>query len=305
MDDFQFVPGWECNPAEVAAIAKIQPIGSFEDTAAGQQTDPLPDLVNLHDAAVKVLGSFLPIRNQGSAGTCVSFGTTRAVELTMLVAIARGGAFSFPQQGIATEPTYGGSRIEVGKGRLGRGDGSIGAWAAEFVKQWGVAARQLYPAFNIDLSAYSIDISRKWGLAGVPDGFEPTLKQHPVAGIAQVKTLDGAMRALAAGHAIAESSKRLLNRNRDSDGTIGTYRGGGHCMAVVGYKKINGRYKFQIDNSWGSYHGGGLDPNFSCPAGGLIDQADFENMIDQGDTWTFSDVVGFPGRDYIDWGSIG
>lgn len=305
MDDFQFIPGWENRPEEVQAIAELQPIGSFEDTASGQQSDPLPDFVSLHDAAVKVLGKTLPIRNQGSAGTCVSFGTTRAVELTMLVAIARNGAFSFPANGIATEPVYGGSRIEVGKGRLGRGDGSIGAWAAEFVKGWGVCARQIYPAYNIDLSTYSIDTSRKWGSAGIPDAFEPTLKQHPVAGIAKVTTVDGALRALAAGHGIAESSSRLLNRSRDTNGTIGTYRGGGHCMACVGYKKINGRFKFQIDNSWGEYHTGGLDPQFPYPGGGLIDQDDFQAMLDQGDTWTFSDVVGFPARDYIDWGSIG
>jgi hypothetical protein len=305
MDDFHFVPGWENRPEDVAEIAGLQPFGSFEDSPAGQQTDPLPDLISLHDAAVKVIGHFLPVRSQGSAGTCVSFGTVRAVELTMLVAIARNGAFSFPANGIATEPVYGGSRIEIGKGRLGRGDGSIGAWAAEFVKRWGIAPRQAFPAFGFDLSEYSIDISRNWGRNGVPDGFEPTLKQHPVGGIAKITSIEGALRALASGHGIAESSNRLLNRNRNSDGTIGTYRGGGHCMAIVGAKKKNGVWWFQDDNSWGNYHGGGLDPAFPCPAGGMIHQDDFANIIDQGDTWAFSDVVGFPQRDYLDWGAIG
>lgn len=305
MDDFHFVPGWEFRPDEVAEIVGLQPVGIFEDTAAGQQSDPLPDKVSLHDAAVSVLGHFLPVRNQGSIGTCVPFACTRAVELTMLVAIARGGRFTFPANGLATEPTYGGSRIEVGKGRLGRGDGSIGAWAAEFVKTWGVAPRQVFPAFNIDLSEYSIDLSRAWGRSGVPDSFEPTLKQHPVQGIAKVTTLDGALRALAAGHAIMECSNRLLNRNRNADGTIGTYRGGGHAQTTVGFKKINGRWKFQIDGSWGSYHTGGLDPDFPCPAGGLVDQDDYEAMLDQGDSFAFSDVVAFPARDYDDWGGIG
>lgn len=295
-----FVSGWEPLPDEVEAIASLQPVGSFEDSEAFAATDPLPDYVNHDDAAVKALGHILPTRNQGNAGTCVSFGTTAAVEYTMLVAIARNKPFLFVDT--ATEPVYGGSRVEVGKGRLGRGDGSIGAWAAQFVKQWGICARQNYPAVGIDLSTYSIQISRDWGNRGVPDAFEPILKQHPVAAITQVKSTEALKRALANGYGVAESSGYLLRSKRNAQGIIEAYRGGGHCMCISGYIVIGGSTYFHIRNSWGDQaHTGPTHDKFPTKAGGLVHQAQVQAMLDAGDTWALSDVAGFPARNLVDW----
>ena len=128
----QDFPGWIDDPKAVAAIAELQPIASFGDTEAGQDSSAFPDHVFLWDAARKITGNLLPPRNQGNIGTCVSFGTARAVEYTMLAEIAAGEAEQF--RTVATEPIYGGSRVEVGKGKLGRGDGSVGAWAAQWAK---------------------------------------------------------------------------------------------------------------------------------------------------------------------------
>jgi hypothetical protein len=295
-----FVPGWESRPDQVEAIAALQPIGAFEDSAAFDASGPLPDFVSLDDAVLKISGKILPTRNQGNAGTCVSFGTIGAVEYTMAVAIARGKPFIWHD--LATEPVYGGSRVEVGKGRLGRGDGSIGAWAAEFVKGWGVAARQDYPALKIDLSQYSIPISRQWGNAGVPDNFEPILKQHPVQGIAKILTTEGLKTALANGYGVAESSGYLLRSSRNGDGTIDAYRGGGHCMCVSGYITIGGVDWFHIRNSWGdAAHTGPTHPKFPTKSGGLIHQSKMRAMLDGGDTWAFSDALGFPARNLVDW----
>ena len=46
-------PGWIDDPKAVAAIAALQPIASFGDTPAGQDSSPLPDHVFLWDAARK------------------------------------------------------------------------------------------------------------------------------------------------------------------------------------------------------------------------------------------------------------
>lgn len=295
-----FVTGWEPRPEEVAAIAALQPIGAFENSAAAESSDPLPDFVNLDDAVLAISGSRLPTRNQGNAGTCVSFGTIAAVELTMAVAISRQKHFEFLP--LATEPVYGGSRIEVGKGRLGRGDGSVGAWAAQFVKQWGVAARRDYPGLNINLSNYSIPLSRDWGSKGVPDAFEPVLKQHPIEGIAQITTIAGLKRALANGYGVAECSGLLLGTQRDSEGKITASRGGGHCMCVDGYIVIDAVTWFHIRNSWGDLaHKGPTHPKFPSKSGGLIHQSKMQSMLDGNDTWAFSDAVGFPARDLVSW----
>jgi hypothetical protein len=295
-----FIPGWEDLPDEVAGVASLQPIGAFEDSPAAGAGDPLPEFASLDEAILAVTGSILPTRNQGNAGTCVSFGTVAAIEYTMAVAIRRGKPFAW--HAIATEPIYGGSRVEVGKGRLGRGDGSVGAWAAEFSRRWGVACRQNYPGVSIDLSQYSIPLSRQWGISGVPDSFEPILKQHPVQGIAQINTLDGLKRALANGYGVAESSGYLLRSTRSANGIIDAYRGGGHCMAVTGYIKIGKVDYFYIRNSWGdSAHTGPTHPKFPSKSGGLIHQSQMQSMLDGGDTWAFSDAIGFPARDICDW----
>lgn len=297
-----FVPGWDHRPDEVEAIRSIQPIGDFADTDAGQNDAPIPDYINLDDAAIKVTGKILPTRNQGNAGTCVSFGTTRAVEYTLLAAIAAGANCEFPELGIATEPTYGGSRVEVGKGRLGRGDGSIGAWAAQFVKDWGICPRQKYPDFNIDLSQYSIAISRNWGINGVPDKFEPTLRQHPIRAIAMAKTLADIDRALAQGHGIAESSSYLLRSTRDSNGIAAMYRGGGHCQGITGRIVIDGVAYYYISNSWGDgAMSGGTHPKFPSKSGALVHKDYITAILAQGDTWIFSNAVGFPAKDFLNW----
>ena len=41
---------------------------------------------------------------------------------------------------LSPEVIYGGSRVEIGGGRI-RGDGSIGAWAARWVRDYGVVPR--------------------------------------------------------------------------------------------------------------------------------------------------------------------
>lgn len=297
-----FVPGWENRPDEVAAVAALQPIGAFEDTPAGLSEKPLPERVNQDNAAIKVTGKPLPGENQGNAGTCVAFGTARAINYALLCAIAAG--LKMLWKPIAIEPIYGGSRIEVGGGRLGRQDGSIQAWASEFCKNWGVAPRELFGKYKIDLRSYSINLARDWGTPGhgVPNVFEPELRMHPVKSIAKITTTDGLARALAAGKGVAAASGYLLNRRRGPNGIVSIYRGGGHDMAVKGYMTIGGTRYFKWDNSWGpEAHTGPTNDFFPDVLGGLVAERDAQKILDEGDTWAHDSVEGFADADYADW----
>jgi hypothetical protein len=139
----------------------------------------------------------------------------------------------------------------------------------------------------------------------VPDRFEQQLKTHPVQAIAKVTTTDGLAKALAQGYGVAEGSSWLLSGKRNEQGMIGVYRGGGHCMAIVGYTTINGKRFFQIDNSWGTgAHTGPTHPAFPYSGGGLITESAAGQMLAGGDSWALSSVVGFPARD-VDWSTIG
>ena len=295
----QDFPGWIDDPKAVAAIAELQPIASFGDTEAGQDSTTLPDHVFLWDAARKVLGNLLPARNQGNIGTCVSFGTARAVEYTMLAEIAAGEAETF--RTIATEPIYGGSRVEIGKGRLGRGDGSVGAWAAEWAKSYGIIDRSKHGAY--DLSTYSVDLSRRWGGSGVPDDLEGVAKLHPIQAITKITSWEQAKRALASGFGISICSDQGFAMVRDGDGFARAVGSWSHCMCLCGYQ-TGTREGGHLDNSWGaSAHTGPVGAGNPGPEGFWVDARILERMLNYGDSWAFSAFDGFPARPEksLDW----
>lgn len=283
--------GWVDDPLAVAAVTATLETPLFGATPAGTDLAPLPDTVCLWQACRKVLGDLIPPRDQGEVGSCVAFGTVAAIEHTLCAEIAAGDLDGF--RDLATEIVYAGSRVEVGGGRL-RGDGSIGAWAAEFVRRWGVLDRSVHG--KLDLSVYSARLCRQLGATGVPNDLEPACREHPVEGIARVDSFDAACRALASGYAVAVCSSQGFTLKRDRDGFCSPRGVWHHCLGLVGYTRV-GRAGGFLLNSWGAraHTGpGGLgDPS---PAGFWAEAAVIDRMLRQGDSWAFSRVKGFPGR---------
>jgi hypothetical protein len=295
----QDYPGWIDDPKAVAAIAELQPIASFGDTEAGQDSSPLPDHVFLWDAARKVTGGLLPPRNQGNIGTCVSFGTARAIEYTMCAEIAAGEPEHF--RTIATEPIYGGSRVEIGKGRLGRGDGSVGAWAAQWAKDFGIIERGKHEGY--DLSQYSVSLSKTWGSSGVPNNLESIAQLHPIKAITKITNWEQAKRALASGFGISICSDQGFAMVRDGEGFSRAHGSWSHCMCLSGYQ-TGIREGGRLDNSWGSSsHTGPVGAGNPGPEGFWADARILERMLNYGDSWAFSAFDGFPARPKksLDW----
>lgn len=290
-----YTPGWIDDPEAVQEVVESQPFASFGDTPANEITD-LPDKAYLWDFAKQVTSSLLPARHQGSIGSCVSFGTARAVEYTMLAEIAHGDSEEYKT--LAEEVIYGGSRVEIGRGRL-KGDGSIGAWAAEFVKQYGVVSRGVYPGH--DLREYSEETCRKFGNDGVPEDLEVIAKVHSITTITKVLDWDQAKKALAQGYGISVSSNYGFERERNKNGVCaprGTWR---HCMCLSGYTTINGIEYGRIDNSWGpTYFSGPLGPGDPGPEGFYAVSSVVDKMLKQGDSWAFSAFDGFTLKK-LDW----
>lgn len=286
-----YVPGWEYRPQEIRAIRSQQPFPRFRDTPAYAVAD-IPDQVFLWEADRKVLGSVLPPKDQGQVGSCVSFGTNTAIRRTMLVEIANGEPEEF--RDIVEEVTYGGSRVEVGGGRIG-GDGSVGAWAAEFVKRWGVIERGKHG--NYDLSRYSESTCRQFGDRGVPDDIEATVKLHPIQAVTQVATWEEAKAALASGYAIAICSDQGFSMQRDANGVCRPSGSWMHCMALDGYTKIGGKEYGHIENSWGpNAHTGPVGPGDPNIGGFWADAQTIARMLGQDDSWAFASVQGWPAR---------
>lgn len=299
-DTPEFVQGWVSDPDAVDQIVAMQPFATFSDTEAGQMMplSALPDNVYLWDAAKKILGHLLPSRNQGQVGSCVAFGCCRAIEYTMLCEIAAGEAEEF--RDLCTEVNYGGGRVEVGKGRLGRGDGSIGAWAAEFAKKWGVIDRGVYGKY--DLTQYNEDRCRSYGASGVPDDLEPEVRKFPVAMITLVTTVDEAKKALSAGYGISVASGQGFRMARDTNGVCAAVGNWAHQMCICGYATIDSKLYFRIDNSWGaSAHTGPTGPGSPGPEGFYAAESVVARMLAQKDSFAYSGVNGFKPKNIIDW----
>jgi len=289
--------GWISDPDAVEHVAQSLPERYFRDTPACDVVgDDIPADVFLWEACRKATGNLLPPRNQNPVGSCVAFGTVAAVEHLMCVQIAMGSPEEFKD--LSTEVVYAGSRVQVGKGRI-RGDGSVGAWAAKFVQEWGVVARGRYPGY--DLSEYSPTLCRSLGSKGCPPELEVEAKKHPVKGIAQIRNAAEAQKALASGYPITVCSNQGFSADRDADGFCRAQGSWAHCMAVLGYQTSGARKGFYILNSWGtSYHKGPAGAGKPSPAGFWAEWNVVDRMFGAGDSWAFSDAKGFPARK-IDW----
>lgn len=283
--------GWVNDPDAVKSVCTELNHPHFRDTEAFQSTYDGPEDVFLWDACRKVTGDLLPPRNQGQVGSCVSFGTASAIEHLLCVQIATGAGEEY--RDLVQEIIYGGSRVEIGGGKI-RGDGSVGAWAAKFVSQYGVLPRGVFGTRN--LTAYSENRCREYGRSGVPDELEPLVKQHPVKSVANVRSWDECQAAIRNGYPIAVCSDKGFTMQRDSDGFCSPKGVWQHCMAIVGIRSGKRPGAF-ILNSWGpNAHTGPRGLGDPSPAGFWADAKVVDRMLKQGDSWAFSHAVGFPAR---------
>jgi hypothetical protein len=293
----QYVPGWVDDKQAVDDIVATCVDADISSTPIGSTPiEELPASVYLWDLARKATGALLPPRNQGKVGSCVAFGTARAIEYTMCAEIVAGESEQYIP--LATEPIYGGARVEVGGGSI-RGDGAIGANAAAWVRDWGVLGREEY--LGIDLREYSESRCREYGSKGVPLELEGIAKIHPVRAVTRVRTWVDAKKALSNGYGIALCSSQGFTMTRDANGiamAAGTWQ---HCMCLCGYTTMTGREYGRIDNSWGaSSHTGPVGPGSPGPEGFYASSSTIEAMLKSGDCWIFSNVEGFPQRK-ISW----
>lgn len=288
--------GWVDDPVAVSAIVDAMPIKDFADTPAyGYADEELPDHVYLWDFAKQATGDVLPTRNQGQVGSCVSFGCCSAIEHVMCVEIAQGQNEEF--QPLIQEIVYGGSRVEIGNGSLGRGDGSIGAWAAKFVNTYGILNRGVFLDGKYDLTNYSQSLCRQWGASGVPNDLEPLVKQHPVKSTTKISDWNSCKKALAQGYALSIASNQGFTTSRDKNGICRPSGTWNHQMAVIGYTTIESQEYGFILNSWGNYMGSSNRGPGDAPVGGFYAHSSvIDRMLKQGDSFCYSGVEGFPLR---------
>lgn len=235
----------------------------------------------------KNLGIVFPQPIQNSVGDCVSHATSTAVDTLLVTEIAIGERESWVAR-TASEYIYNISRVVIGGNRF-RSDGSINAWAAKGISDYGTLIRIKYN--SVDLIKYSDTRAREWGSTKLPQELMEEAKKHNIQTFSAVKNFSEACDSLYNGYPIIVASSQGFSDNRDNDGFCrpsGTWQ---HSMAVTGYKDDN-RPGVVINNSWPGFLPGenkwGLPPSsFFC------DAEIFNRMCQFNDTFSFSGFNGY------------
>lgn len=249
--------------------------------------------------------------DQGSAGTCVSFGWGVGSYIGQAVSWKQ-GELPAPPKLVATEPIYGGSRTLA---RLppvtfaGYSDGSYGAAAARWVAGrckdkdvGGILYREVIGKY--DLTRYSIDRSREWGANGPPREIATAAANHRAMAVAQVSTWDELVAAITSGYCVPICSNVgfAATKTRDKFGALP--RGGqwNHCMCCISCRfaanhKDGTPDGVLIINSWNTTWVNGPKWPADQPDGSFwCSRADIEAILQQGDSFAIGGVSGFPWR---------
>lgn len=247
--------------------------------------------IRLWDAVLQVRGDHLPNVPQ-QIGDCVSWGACNAVNYLQAVQIVRGPPAEFHP---AFPPfTYGTSRVDVGRKHGSRfsGDGSVGAYAAEALRDFGVLR-----ADHEKCPPYSGSVARQWGASGPPAWAKEIAKSNLVQSVAPVNSAEEARDAIAGAHCPV---------------TIASGWWGTNDIPVV-----HGRRVARRTTAWAhqqcliAYDGSGPEPLFYClnswgpnahpaplqgepPGGYWIRWADVDRICKEGDSWALSAFDGFP-----------
>lgn len=309
----------------------VPAFGRWEDQESvdrffGSQPHPTisgaaPDLLSMADdnadvdlCAIyqKVTGKIWNSRNQNPRGFCVGFGNAKCATLSIAM-MAAAGEITWPGADVAIEPVYGGSRYEIGARKHGSninrgGDGGVGAWAAEWLLEYGVLLMLQHG--NIDLSTYSLSRCDQYGRSGVPDELEPIAKEHPLTQAALCETGEEVWRLIGQLHPVVHCSNQGFSMSRNPDGTCRASGSWAHCAGWSGrFTLKGGRQVIRYDNSWeGDDQGNGYlgspivveGQNGPINLNGcqfLVDMATVDRMCKSGgETYSFTGPKGFTRR---------
>lgn len=288
--DLSHLGGWIDSPKDVESTMDNLPFPVFSDVWTPIKGTGIGKIVVLTDIIEKVTGkSFIP-RTQG-APDCVSFGTALAGDVVKAVDIWVNKEFEEWIGETSTEDIYGGSRIIIGKGRLGRGGGSIGAWASKWVTDYGCLPRGKYG--DVDISKYDKNRAISWGNNGIPQSLIVEIKKHPIQITSQVSSYEQARDLIANGYPITVCSNLGFSNQRDKNGVSKPSGSWAHCMCIIGVWDDGNIRRLLIQNSWGVWNGGPKTHN--QPDGSFWVEADIveKYMFSQNDSWAFSGYTGF------------
>lgn len=240
-----------------------------------------------------VLGGRFPILVQ-EITDCVAFGLAGAISCLQCIRKFQGKYEEFGGF-ICTEDIYGGSRILIGRGQLGRGGGSVGIWAAEYAKIYGTLARKKYG--NIDLSKYSASRASNWGMTGVPSELLPYAEEHQVKTYTQIRTWEEFRDSIYNGFPVTVASQRGFSGRRDAQGFLSGKANWPHQVYFLDVQDGE-RPGGLLVNSWPEDWVQGAEREDTPHGTGWVDaEIIVRDMLSQNDSFCYSDYEGYPAQD--------
>lgn len=317
VEDFGYRP----NPEGVERFVRELPQPYFRQAGAEAMARAQGRDTFLHRSLLKAYraayGKDFVVGRQ-EIGSCVAWGAAHAVACANAVSWDI-GEISEPPLMPVTSVIYGGSRVEARQDnpegfdgsspRGGFGDGSFGAAAARWLRDWGVVYAKNYPdIFDYTTAGFTGAREREegaYGAGGKGDNFrvDKLAKLHPCRHVVKVETWDELCAAIEAGFPCTVASSQGFASSTDEWGIAearGTWM---HQMAIlsIAHKK-NGTAPEDVAlvlNSWGPKwlrYGGKKIANDMPDGSFWARRSVIERMI-RGDSWAIGRVEGFKWKD--------
>jgi hypothetical protein len=251
-------------------------------------------------------------------GSCIAWGAMHTVYCAESVSWDI-GEIADPPLMPATAPIYGGSRVEARQDnpegfdgsspRGGFSDGSFGAAAARWLRDWGVVYATDYPGiFDYTVEGFSGRREKEegaYGAGGKGDAFkvDKLAKRHPCKHVVKVEDWSELCAAVEAGFPVTVASGQGFASSTDEWGIAEARGSWAHQMSIlaVAHKK-NGTAPEDVAlilNSWGPrwirYAGKKIAPDM--PDGSFWARRSVVERMIRGDSWAIGRVDGFAWKD--------
>lgn len=254
-----------------------------------------------HLAERKLFGKFKPSFTQ-RRGTCVGQGTARALQDSYYNSLLTRGLIG-RKVDIAVAPIYGGGRVEIGKGTIS-GDGLVGGWAARYVFQRKVVARQKVGRYDLSQQNGDESYAVSWGARGVGVPKEVQDAGEVTAICFRCTTLEDIADAAFLGFGLSNCGRRTYGP-KDRNGVSRLSSPSNHCTEAVGAALTpNNEILIGGQQSWGDDAIPG--PNVLTYKGGKVDlrggmcfvpiEDYYSNMKNNGEIWAFQFIEAFPAK---------
>ncbi len=309
----QLLCGYKPRPKDAEAIVKdtdvrVYEYSSRQDTSLGPMRG---NTVLLFDSLLRLAPNWR--RGAQGIGDCVSWGYELGCTLlTATDIVLKQKPWEWRGE-FATEPIYGGSRVEARGVRAGGwSDGSYGAAAAKWLTKWGALLRSDYSirtgqeAHN--LTAYSSKKAKSWGNYGCggqrdKNALDEVARETPVKSAYLVRSFEQAAKAIENGYPVVVCSMYGFG-SRGADGFAQKRGSWAHCMCFTGvrYDKPGLLLTNSWGNSWGTrapFYPRDYYPEVKkCSA--WISARNATGMLKGGDSYALSDIRGLKRRE-IKW----